>query len=155
MQKSSHYTDDILNPAISKHNGKLIKSLGDGWLVSFGSCHDAVSCSNSLKQSIASNPLDIRFGINSGDVQLENNDVFGDTVNIAARLEAISSSNEITSLQSVYQSLEKDMKNDFKDQGPVMLKIFNILFMSGPLQISIKHQVQCQAPMTIQNQNLC
>ena len=100
----------------------MIKSLGDGWLVAFASCHDAVSCSNTLKQSIVSNPLDIRFGINSGDVHFENDDVFGDTVNIAARLEAISSSNEITVSESVYQSLEKDMKNDFKDQGPVMLK---------------------------------
>ena len=96
LAKIKSFTDSILNPAITKHNGKLIKSLGDGWLVAFASCHDAVSCSNTLKQSISSNPLDIRFGINSGDVHFENNDVFGDTVNIAARLEAISSSNEIT-----------------------------------------------------------
>ncbi len=122
LAKIKSFTDNILNPAITKHNGKLIKSLGDGWLVAFASCHDAVSCSNTLKQSISSNPLDIRFGINSGDVHFENNDVFGDTVNIAARLEAISSSNEITVSESVYQSLEKEMKNDFKDQGPVMLK---------------------------------
>ena len=122
LAKIKSFTDGILNPAITKHNGKLIKSLGDGWLVAFASCHDAVSCSNTLKQSITSNPLDIRFGINSGDVHFENDDVFGDTVNIAARLEAISSSNEITVSESVYQSLEKDMKNDFKDQGPVMLK---------------------------------
>jgi hypothetical protein len=52
----------------------------------------------------------------------ENDDVFGHTVNIAARLEAISSSNELTVSESVYQSLEKNWKNSFKDQGPVMLK---------------------------------
>ena len=78
--------------------------------VAFGSS-SAVSCSNSLKKSISNNTLDIRFGINSGDVHFENNDVFGDTVNIAARLEAVSSSNEITVSESVYQSLEKDIKN--------------------------------------------
>ena len=116
------FTDESLLPMISRSNGKLIKSLGDGWLVSFSSCFDAVSCANGLKKMVANNPLDIRYGINSGDVHFQNDDVFGDTVNIAARLEAISSSNEITVSESVYQSLEKDLKNSFKDQGPVMLK---------------------------------
>ena len=104
------FTEDCLRPMISQNNGKLIKSLGDGWLVAFGSCYDAVSCANGLKKIGGSNPLDIRFGINSGDVHFENDDVFGDTVNIAARLEAISATNEITISESVYQSLERDSK---------------------------------------------
>jgi len=116
------FKDDCLQPTVSRFNGKIIKSLGDGWLVSFSSCFDAVSCADGLNKMLSTNPLDMRFGINSGDVQFENDDVFGDTVNIAARLEAISSSNEITVSESVYQSLEKDWKNNFKDQGPVMLK---------------------------------
>ena len=116
------FTEDCLRPMISQNNGKLIKSLGDGWLVAFGSCYDAVSCANGLKKIVGSNPLDIRFGINSGDVHFENDDVFGDTVNIAARLEAISATNEITISESVYQSLERDSKDSYKDQGPVTLK---------------------------------
>ena len=131
LAKIKSFTDDDLKPLIAQHNGKLVKSLGDGWLVAFTNCHDAVSCSNSLKKSISNNTLDIRFGINSGDVHFENNDVFGDTVNIAARLEAVSSSNEITVPESVYQSLEKDMKNSFKDQGPIMLK-----YIQNPVHVS-------------------
>ena len=116
------FVEECLRPSIDRSHGKLIKSLGDGWLVSFNSCFDAISCANDLKNMMGNNPLDIRFGVNSGDVHFENDDVFGDTVNIAARLEAISSTNEITISESVYQSLEKDMKSSYKDQGPVMLK---------------------------------
>ena len=64
LAKIKSFTDDDLKPLIAQHNGKLVKSLGDGWLVAFTNCHDAVSCSNS---GVA---ITITFRDNSGDLPL-------------------------------------------------------------------------------------
>lgn len=75
---------------IEEHNGKLIKELGDGVLATFSTVTDAVSCASSIIKGCKSiNGLQLRIGIHQAEVVFENNDVFGDGVNIASRLESI------------------------------------------------------------------
>jgi adenylate cyclase len=86
---------DVLQPLVSKHHGRIVKLMGDGVLVEFGSAVAAVECAVELQQAMetanAELPGDrrvvLRIGINLGDVMVEGNDLYGDGVNIAARLE--------------------------------------------------------------------
>ena len=81
---------EIQKPLVEKHNGKWIKEMGDGALARFNTALDAVYCSIEI-QEIARGKLDakLRIGLHLGDVTIENNDVYGDGVNVASRLESI------------------------------------------------------------------
>ena len=77
-----------LKPLIQKHKGTLIKEMGDGTLSHFSSAIDATNCSLDLQKSLKdNNDLNIRIGVHLGDTSFRDNDVFGDGVNIASRLE--------------------------------------------------------------------
>lgn len=85
----------VLEPVVARHQGRVFKVAGDGVLVQFGSAVDAVQCAIDLQQEMVSASADLpedsrivlRIGINLGDVMVEGNDLYGDAVNIAARLE--------------------------------------------------------------------
>ena len=88
---------DVLDPLVAKHQGRIFKITGDGVLVEFASAVNAVQCAVDLQQGMAAangdQPEDrhivLRIGVNLGDVIVEGSDLYGDGVNIAARLEAI------------------------------------------------------------------
>jgi adenylate cyclase len=88
---------ELIDPTIAAHNGRLVKTTGDGLLVEFGSVVDALRCATEAQAGIAERnataPADkrveFRIGINVGDVVVEDGDLFGDGVNVAARLEAL------------------------------------------------------------------
>jgi len=111
-----------LNPVLKSNGGKAIKAMGDGWMLSFPSCFNAISFVTSLKSQLAQDALNLRYGIHMGDVHSDGSDLYGDTVNVAARLEAISGVNEITISNSVFLSLDTEQKNIFSDQGEITLK---------------------------------
>ena len=111
-----------LNPVLNKNNGKAIKAMGDGWMLSFPSCFNAISFAKTLKLRLAQEKLKLRYGIHMGDVQSDGTDLYGDTVNIASRLESISGVNAITISNSVFLSLDSEQKNIFLDQGDITLK---------------------------------
>jgi adenylate cyclase len=97
---------EIHRPAIEKFGGKWIKEIGDSVLASFSTVTDAVMCAGSIQQAAAGIPgLQLRVGIHLGDVIFENNDVFGDGVNIASRLQVICSIGGIFISESVYNSV--------------------------------------------------
>ena len=87
----------VIDPAIAAHRGRLVKTTGDGLLVEFASVIDALRCADHIQQQMADRSVGIpaaerieyRIGIHRGDVVVENGDIFGDGVNIAARLEAL------------------------------------------------------------------
>jgi adenylate cyclase len=89
---------ELVNPKISEHSGRIVKTTGDGMLVEFASVVDAVRCAGEVQRAMidreAGMPEDrrirFRIGINLGDIIVEGDDIFGDGVNIAARLEALS-----------------------------------------------------------------
>jgi TolB-like protein/class 3 adenylate cyclase len=87
---------EIIDPLVATHNGRVVKSMGDGLLVEFGSVVDAVACSVAVQKELSSEPepgvsparlLVLRIGVNLGDVVVDGEDLLGDAVNIAARLE--------------------------------------------------------------------
>src|SRR4051812_15583740 len=84
---------EVVDPAIAAHKGRIVKTTGDGMLVEFGSAVDAVNCAIAVQKSMADrNATEIngrpvivfRIGINVGDIIIDNDDIFGDGVNVAA-----------------------------------------------------------------------
>ena len=87
----------VFDPAVAAHNGRIVKLIGDGTIVEFGSVVDAVHCALAVQRSNGALPdeamhqpnIVLRIGINLGDVIIEGDDIYGDGVNIAARLEPL------------------------------------------------------------------
>ncbi len=81
---------ELFAPAVVDHNGTIVKSMGDGWLVEFASLVDAVTCAIEVQERLAENDtIKLRIGVHLGDITHEEEDIFGDGVNIAARLQEI------------------------------------------------------------------
>src|SRR6516165_1114414 len=88
---------EILQPVVAKHHGRVVKMMGDGVLVDFASAVNAVSCAVELQGAMASANANVpedrqvvlRVGINLGDVMVEGSDLYGDGVNVAARLQSL------------------------------------------------------------------
>src|ERR1700726_4831860 len=88
---------ELIDPKIAEHRGRIVKTTGDGMLVEFASSVDAVRCALDVQSAVATRDTDLpvekriafRVGINVGDIIIDGDDIFGDGVNIAARLEAL------------------------------------------------------------------
>jgi adenylate cyclase len=88
---------ELLDPKIAEHHGRLVKTTGDGLLVEFGSVVDALRCAVEVQREMTvrnsavlpDRRIELRIGINVGDIVVEDADIFGDGVNVAARLEAL------------------------------------------------------------------
>lgn len=120
----------VMAPEVAQHNGRVVKLMGDGVLVEFGSAVDAVQCAVALQKGFASAneavPQDrqiiLRIGINLGDVIVEGADLYGDGVNIAARLEALAEPGSIFVSASVYDQVKRKLSAGFDDLGPQVVK---------------------------------
>ncbi|MDC0476610.1 adenylate/guanylate cyclase domain-containing protein [Alphaproteobacteria bacterium] len=126
LTKLREFTKDVIRPTLEKHQGTMIKSLGDGWLIEFSSASNAVNCAMEW-QSISkrAGTLSLRVGIHLGDVEHEEGpppDVYGDTVNIAARLESIAESGDVAISTSTYLCLDQNQAEPFKNCGKQTLK---------------------------------
>src|SRR6516164_9507077 len=88
---------ELVDPKIKEHRGRIVKTTGDGLLIEFASVVDAVRCAVDVQRAMAERNADVaaerriefRMGINIGDIIIEDGDIFGDGVNVAARLEAL------------------------------------------------------------------
>jgi class 3 adenylate cyclase len=97
---------ELQKPLIDKHGGKWIKELGDGVIATFATATDAVQCAISIQQACHNIPgLQLRIGIHLGDIVFENDDVFGDGVNIASRLQAIATAGSIYISEAVHNNI--------------------------------------------------
>src|SRR5688572_8873379 len=106
---------ELQKPLIEQNNGRWIKELGDGILASFYTVTDAVLCAGTIQQTCSSTPnLQLRIGIHLGEVIFEDNDVFGDGVNIASRLQAIAPVGGIWVSESVHNNISN--KKGFRSQ---------------------------------------
>src|ERR1035437_6102020 len=93
------HRSELIDPKIAEHRGRIVKTTGDGALVEFGSAVDAMRCALEIKgtiaERIAATPedqrIEFRIGINVGDIIIDDGDIYGDGVNIAARLETLAS----------------------------------------------------------------
>ena len=126
LVKLREFARDVIGPSLKKHDGTMIKSLGDGWLIEFKSATTAVSCAQEW-QSITKKEgkMSLRVGIHLGDVEHEEGpppDVYGDTVNIAARLESIAESGDVAISTSTYLCLDQNQAAFFNNCGKQSLK---------------------------------
>jgi adenylate cyclase len=116
---------NVLNPLVARHGGRIVKVMGDGVLVEFTSAVSAVHCAVELQKQMAmadqarpvSSQIILRVGINLGDVVVEEGDIFGEGVIIAARLEAMSEPGGIYVSGSVYDQVRNKVDFTFEDIG--------------------------------------
>jgi class 3 adenylate cyclase len=116
---------DLIDPTIAGCRGRIVKTTGDGLLLAFGSVVDATRCAIIVQRGIAERnaaggddaPMQLRVGVNIGDVILERGDIFGDCVNIAARLEALAEPGGICISKSAHDQIRGKIKVDFVDIG--------------------------------------
>jgi class 3 adenylate cyclase/TolB-like protein/Flp pilus assembly protein TadD len=113
----------IQRPLITKHNGKFVKELGDGVLAHFNSAYDAVKCAMEIQECAGSvSALKIRIGIHLGDVTMENDDVFGDGVNVASRIQGIADPGGIYVSASIENAVQNRLDIITKYLGEAELK---------------------------------
>jgi adenylate cyclase len=117
----------VFDPAIAAHNGRVVKLIGDGTLAEFGSVVDAVNCAVAVQLSGASDQttlpaIVLRIGINLGDVIIDSDDIYGDGVNIAARLEPLAKPGGICVSSVVHESVGNRVDIRFQDGGNTHLK---------------------------------
>ena len=116
--------NEIIEPTVHEHNGRIFKRMGDGFLVEFQSAVDSVECALDWQARIREkgHPLQFRIGINLCDVIAEKDDMYGNGVNIAARIESLAEPNEIYISQEVFSHVENKIKIGFEDLGKHELK---------------------------------
>jgi TolB-like protein/Tfp pilus assembly protein PilF len=117
---------DFLEPLIAEHRGRVVKLMGDGLLVEFQSAVDAVKCAVAWQKGILERKdaveLRFRIGVNLGDIVIDGNDVLGDGVNVAARLEGLAKPGEVIVSDMVHQSVRSKLDLTFDDRGMQELK---------------------------------
>jgi class 3 adenylate cyclase len=120
----------LVDPKIKEHRGRIVKTTGDGMLVEFASVVDAVRCAVDLQRGMAERNADVpqerriefRIGINVGDIMIDHGDIFGDGVNVAARLEGIPEPGGICVSARVREYAQDQLNITFEAAGEQQLK---------------------------------
>ena len=121
---------ELIDPKIAEHRGRVVKRTGDGALVEFASAVDAVRCAVDIQQVMAARNRDMaevqriefRVGINIGDIIVEDGDIFGDGVNVAARLEGLAQPGCVCISDVVHQMVRSRLDLLFEDLGEQRVK---------------------------------
>ncbi|HVQ71892.1 MAG TPA: adenylate/guanylate cyclase domain-containing protein, partial [Bradyrhizobium sp.] len=116
---------ELIEPSLSRHEGRLIKTTGDGALAEFASPLAAMRCAVEIQDHLASggSPLRLRVGLNLGDVIVgQDGDLYGDGINIAVRLEGTADPGGILISDKVYNEVEGKLDAGFEDRGEQQLK---------------------------------
>jgi TolB-like protein len=121
---------ELVNPKIAEHRGRVVKNTGDGFLAEFASVVDAVRCAVEVQRNMAERNdgippekrIEFRIGINLGDVIAEGDDIYGDGVNIAARLEALAEAGGICVSRMVRDNVRDKLDCAFEDLGEQQVK---------------------------------
>jgi adenylate cyclase len=121
---------ELLDPKIAEHRGRIVKTTGDGMLVEFASVVDAVRCAVAVQQAMpernagvgAESRIELRIGINLGDVIVEGDDLYGDGVNIAAQIEALADAGGVFVSNAVHDHVRDRLPFVFEDLGEQRVK---------------------------------
>ena len=121
---------DVIDPKITQYRGRIVKTTGDGLLVEFSSVVDALRCATEIQNAMgkhiagtaAEESIEFRIGINVGDIVVEDGDIFGDGVNVAARLEALADPGGICVSARVQEDVAGRLDLTFDDLGEQSLK---------------------------------
>ena len=147
------HLQELVNPKIGEHRGRVVKNTGDGFLAEFASVVDAVRCAVEFQRGMAERNgsvqpdkrIHFRVGINLGDVIVEEQDIFGDGVNVAARLEALAEPGEIRVSRVVRDQVRDRLDYTFEDLGeqhvkniarPVRVYVLRADALADPLALS-------------------
>jgi adenylate cyclase len=124
------YRREIIDPKIAEYRGRIVKTTGDGALVEFASAVDAVRCAMEIQRAMAERNasvseerrIEFRIGINVGDIIIDEGDIYGDGVNVAARVEALAHPGAICVSENAYQQVKGKLALDVSDMGEQQLK---------------------------------
>src|SRR5271166_423250 len=133
-----------IDPTIARHNGRVFKTTGDGLLVEFASVVDAVGCAVAIQRAMlafnegihADRQIVLRIGINIGDIIIDGDDIFGDGVNVAARLEALCEPGGVCISRSANEQVRNKLSLAFADLGGQTVK--NIAHAIGVFGLAAK-----------------
>ena len=121
---------ELIDPGIARHRGRIVKLMGDGLLAEFSSVVEAVDCAAEIQRDMdarnanptSKRPIILRIGVHLGDVIVEGQDIHGDGVNIAARLESIAEPGGICISRQAYDQVQKKLTLGYRSLGPRSLK---------------------------------
>lgn len=130
LNKLKTHRGELIDPAIAGHRGRIVKTTGDGLLVEFASVVDAVACAVAIQRGMLSRNTEIpddkrivlRIGINVGDIIIEGDDIFGDGVNIAARLESLCEPGGLCISRTAHDQVRNKLPWPFADLGEHTVK---------------------------------
>jgi adenylate cyclase len=130
LERLKRHRREVIEPKLVEHRGRLIKLMGDGALVEFASVVDAVQCAAEIQQAMAesnrglaeADSIAFRIGINLGDVIVEGDDIYGDGVNVAARLESLAEPGGVCISAKVHDEVRDRLELGFKDLGEQEVK---------------------------------
>jgi class 3 adenylate cyclase len=130
LQRLTQYRSDFIDPTIAFHRGRIVDSTGDSLLLEFGSVVDAAQCAIALQQAIAdrnaslpdSERINFRFGVNIGEVIIKDRALFGDSVNVTARLQTLAEAGGICFSSAAYDQVRGKVDAEFTDMGAHQLK---------------------------------
>ncbi len=130
LERLKSLRKELVQPKITERKGRIVKLMGDGLLAEFPSVVEAVKCAVEIQQSMIGRETDLpderrlrlRIGINLGDIIVEGSDIYGDGVNVAARLEALAESGGVYMSEVVRQSIGSNLALDLEDLGEHRVK---------------------------------
>jgi adenylate cyclase len=144
----------VVDPAIAEHRGRIVKTTGDGMLLEFASAVDAARCAVEIQRGLAGQNTDVpqdlrielRIGIHVGDIIIDDNDIFGDGVNIAARLEGIAEPGGVCISDDAQRQIRGKVDIAFDDMGPRVLKNITEPMRSWRCRINVNASSIAPAP---------
>jgi adenylate cyclase len=147
---------ELLDPKISEYGGRIVKTTGDGILIEFPSAVDAVQHAVDVQQEMARRNadiaenlrMDIRMGINVGDVIVEDDDLFGDGVNVAARLEGLAEPGGICISGNAYEQVRDKLQTKFEDLGAQDVKNIDRPVQAYRINLDIREPINATLPQS-------
>ena len=155
LQRLRAIRDELIDPTIATHHGRLVKTTGDGLLVEFSSVVDGLRCGTEIQAGMAErntsvppeSRIDYRIGIHQGDVVVEDGDLFGDGVNVAARLEGLAEPGGICVSARVQEDAAGKLDLAFEDMGDQHLR--NIARPIRVYRVAAEHSAERRAPLPL------
>jgi adenylate cyclase len=121
---------NVIDPSIAEHTGRIVKHTGDGFLAEFSTVQSAVECAVAMQDGLTSSSLEFRMGINLGDIIDDGEDIHGEGVNIAARIEALAEAGGISISGSAFEQVRNRLNCQFEDTGE-----HNVKHVSAPVRV--------------------
>jgi adenylate cyclase len=151
LRQLKEHRKELIDPKITEHRGRIVKTSGDGMLVEFVSVVDAVRCAVDVQRGMiernaklpVESRIQFRVGINVGDIISDDNDIYGDGVNVAARLEALAEPGGICVSRNIHDQVRDKLSFSFEDIGEQVFK--NIARSIGVHRVSLAEN----APLTV------